>query len=214
MKPINLYLVLLFWLLATTIKAQDTVRIKNITWIDLGLGIGTPLDGNMSTYGSLYSSINFIQAKTIFKLRLITSAEMQMDITKKLPYEKISSVAILIGRRFRFQTMLQHVSIGIGLTGGLKRGAFISKSNLLWGDYNYEPENFLSPSFPFELGFVNRPKKNLGFGINLFGDINNQRSYLGVSLVFTVGTPRCRGCKYITTDKNNPEVKQEILNPF
>lgn len=185
------FFIFLFFLFATTIKANDTSSIRKMMWWDEGFGFYGLFGGSSEPFGglSLYTSFNYSNKEVNYKLRAI--GNLEFNLFGPTPSEYFTSIGCLIGKAFLFKKTIKHFSIGLGITGGRRRGNFLSHSSFPSRN-NYENDYFLTPSIPFEAGLVNTSISYFGFGVNLFGDLNIKRSYAGLTFLITIGTPRSK----------------------
>lgn len=160
-------------------------------WIDAFLGQFSASKGiNGDTYGV---GLTVFDNKFFYTGKIVRNQEPRdfLFIEGPLPHEGYTSVDLTIGKGISKKYFLFHFSGGLGITTGIKRGAFIKTEPTFFGSYDvYEKDRFTAPSIPLELELMFKPTRWLGLGFGCFGNLNTVRSYGGGAFKLSLGRLR------------------------
>lgn len=160
-------------------------------WFDAGIGGFSASKGvSGDTYGV---GLTIFDDKLFYSVKFIRNEEPSDFLITygPLPYEGYSSIDLMIGKGISKKYFLIQASGGLGLTTGIKRGAFLRSEETFFGyiDY-YEKDRFTALSLPLEFDFMFKPIKWLGIGFGCFANLNTIRSYGGYMFKLSLGRLR------------------------
>lgn len=181
MRKINITVLLISILSFTEVYSQSNEKNPlNPMWVEAGLGVFThraePAIGQ--SYWLNYSSGN-----TIYKVRYQKLDEFQ--ILGPDPQEYTKGLALMMGKKRGNDIVHIAASGGLGISTGITRGKYLYTNGGILGSSVYETKTFSKVSIPLEVDFVFKPFRYFGMGLALTGDINAERSSVG--LLFKAG---------------------------
>lgn len=157
---------------------QDSIPKNKKYWLDSGFGVTNKIDDEI--YAALNLSLNYIQNKSVYKLRLLGISEFNIFGQS----ESAVSIGALTGKHFSNKFFQISFLGGLGITFnheltdnviGRTGSGFLSSSI-------YETQKNTLISFPLEIEFIFKPIKFYGIGVSLFADINSKKSSFGIML--------------------------------
>lgn len=159
----------------TQIKKENTNNI----WTEIG---AYKTDHNTN----YMASINFRSSKKSNYFRFAKTKKFVIFGTK----EKINELGLMMGNSIAvFNTTSINFYGGIGgVYGNIKGGYASNEGGWIRSKIN-KKANYYSPCIPLNLSFCNSTD-NLGVGVDLFANINPERSYVGLMLKFQMGKLR------------------------
>jgi hypothetical protein len=166
--------ILLFGLLVTN-AAHAQKFYKNNYWLGVGLGKSQFPSGMMAL------GYEFTNRPTQLIARYVANGEIFSD---HQPGVNVSELGLLYGLRvnkFRF-------SAGLSGVWGTNRGNFLYADSdpLLYGSQVYERIRYKTIGVPAEIRFITSTK-DFGIGVTGFGNLNGERSFVGLNLSVYVG---------------------------
>ncbi len=143
----------------------------------LGLGIGGNYFG-LTKSGNLTYAIN----ENIFMLRYTKSSELRFNVDGIYdePEKKISEFALMYGRYLKSNNTILSLALGLSYLNGINRGKNIEF-------HDFETINISTFGLPIELDFMLGFSKNIGIGIQLYSNINKDKSFTGVIFKINIG---------------------------
>lgn len=154
-------------------------------WATVGFGGGAqlgPVLGGMSWGGSLNLRIRHY----LIQLRYVHALQVEDQEAGPLPSEHAWELAPLFGLGLRGRWGWISGAFGIGLAGGVRRGDFIEADEQT-GRELYERDGFYTVGFPLDLQLFATPYACLGIGIEVFANLNLERSFFGALLAVQLG---------------------------
>ena len=176
-------------ILDTTIQNEN----KKTTYLygDFGLGgyyTNSPEGNKKGPAGfAFYVDANFLKNENNWKLRLIRESEF--NLFGPVPDEKFYDIGLLYGRVTKSKIFRLSISGGIGLMGGVKRGAFLSRSQGIFAYDSYEKEHILAPAIPLEID-LSLISKYIGIGLTGYANLNHEKSIAGLIIRLEFGKIR------------------------
>lgn len=169
---------------------QDANLRSQTWWIDGGLGGFTTKGLSGDSYGG---GLTMFTGKTFYTIRYLRNEEPSdfLIMYGPLPYEKYSSIDLMVGKGISKKYFLVQTSGGFGITTGIKRGSFLRSEDTFFGhiDY-YERDRFTVPSLPLAFDFMFKPTGWLGLGFECFANLNATSSYGGYLFKLSLGRLR------------------------
>lgn len=159
---------------------------KNLFWMHTSFGGYT---STIDRYGNAASiGLSYVVKKNIYSFRGAFFEEHRPNMTKN---ENQKNMNFLIGRYKVLKFGSISYSAGIGLTNGVKRGAYLYST---YGgffisekiDY-YENHNYTKPSIPIEFNYSFPLSKIFSSGITIYSNLNTERNYLGIGVFAGLG---------------------------
>ena len=145
-----------------------------------GGGVGS-MWSDTSDFSTLNASVNFSMAHHIIKLRAIGSIT-----DSSTPYgESAGDIGLLYGYRQSFGNINISYLAGAGITKGTYQGARIIDNTLPYEKYEMKDYNTLC--IPIEVQIDLNALRPLGLNMSLFGDLNSEKSFVGLSLNLLLG---------------------------
>jgi hypothetical protein len=183
-----------FWksTLDTTILNENKKTIN--LYGDFGLGgyyANSPEGITKGPAGfAFYIDANFLKNENNWKLRFISESELNLFGPE--PGEKFYDIGFLYGRISKSKIIRLSISGGLGLMGGVKRGAFLSTNPGIFGlsAYDsYETEHILAPAIPLEID-LSLISKYIGIGLTGYANLNHEKSIAGFIIRLEFGKIR------------------------
>ena len=181
----SLVLVIFFCTFMSLFAQTDGIKTtsETKTWFGAGVGLGsfTSIDGNFGT--SLGLSLNHLRSDRSYKVRFVRVKDLDLDLFgTSPPPESVWDIGILYGfARPRGKGSIIF-SGGVSYVGGMK---------YLTDDYdNYKEIDISTIGLPLEAQFVRSFSSGLGLSTTLFGNINSENSFGGVTLNLIFGKLR------------------------
>jgi len=176
-------------LLDTNVQNENK-KIINI-YGDFGLGgyyANSPGGASKGLGGfGFYIDANFLKNENNWKLRFIRESEF--NLLGPVPGEKFYDIGLLYGRVTKSKIFRLSLSGGLGLLGGVKRGAFLERKLGLFGYDLYEKEHILIPAIPLEIDF-SFISKYIGIGMTGYANLNHEKSIAGFIFRLELGKIR------------------------
>lgn len=153
---------------------QDTAAH---TWINAGLGtsIAYPLAFNIG--------LNYQRNRNMWTFRFLVTDEM--DLINQSSSESVWDTGLLYGHVFSHNNYQFSLSAGLSFVGGLKRGIYLDNEDS-WGGY-FPMKHRATIGIPFESHWTYLLSNNVGIGIATLGNLNLDKSFLGVMLNLQIG---------------------------
>ena len=173
-------LALLTLIQSTSAQEVQSNKVENSFWFTLGTGYSAPINSTPV----LYTSFNYNYKKNLFSLRYLMNWELPI-VFEPRPLELINDIGLLYGRLFIGRGISMSASGGISCIFGTLRGKELPSSG--WLSSDYEKIEMVTVGAPFEIALMMAPAKVFGFGVNLFGNLNIEQSYIGVGFYHSIG---------------------------
>ena len=189
------FLTVLFLFINTgLVNAQDTLQIDKKLYyrvtIGAGIGYGYPLQ-EKHDFG-IGANIEFALQKqmAVYGLGARGLQEFQIFAYANVT-NSVSSIDMTYGRIFKKGAFFTSVSGGIGLVIGVQQGKLLSSGGGGFHSYSYyEKLVYHTIGFPLSAKIFWMPRKNNGLiknlsgglGIELFVNINSQKTFYGINL--------------------------------
>ena len=181
--------VLIILLCNTSVKAQDSVRAgKNIYYLTIGGGNGSgfPLQETNGISGML--ELGLQKDKVIYGLgvRGVGEIDIFSDVNNSM-----MSIDLTYGRVYKTRRLFSSISAGLGYVTAVTKGEFISSDGWFATHY-YEKYTNHTIGFPISAKAFWLPSTYIGFGAEVFANLNNLNSFYGVnfSIQFEKMPPR------------------------
>ncbi len=176
-QTITIILLLILLSLTKVYSQSKDKKQFNPIWAEAGYGIfshrSTPAFGK--TFWANYSSSN-----TIYKIRYQDFEEFQ--IMGPNPREFTKSLSLMISKKRGNEIVHIAASGGLGISTGVSRGDFLYTEGTIITNDVFEKKTLSKISIPLEIDFVFKPTSYFVMGLALTGDINSERSNLGLLL--------------------------------
>lgn len=150
---------------------------SNQIWAEAGFGIFT--HRATPAFGKTFWA-NYSRGNNIYKLRYQDFEEFR--IMGPSPREYTKSLSLMIGKKRGNDIVHLSASGGLGISTGVSRGNFLYTDGTLITKDVFETKTFSKISLPLEIDFVFKPFPYFGMGLALTGDINSERSNMGILL--------------------------------
>ena len=179
-------------ILFVTASASDTDSSKKYrVWFDASIGQTNSTKGvSCDMYGF---GLTMADRRFFYTVKLTRNEEASDFLITygPLPYETYTSIDATIGTGISNKFLQLQGSVGLGVTTGIKRGAFLRSESTFFGtiDY-YEKDQFTALSIPLEVSFMFKPTRWLGLGVAGFGNLNGARTYSGYLFRLSLGRLR------------------------
>lgn len=160
---------------------------------DFGLGsyYASSPESNKGPAGfAFYLDANFLKNGNNWKLRFIRESEFNLFGPE--PGEKFYDIGFLYGRVTKSKIVRFSISGGLGIIGGVKRGAFLEKNPGIFGLFgydSYETEHILAPAIPLEID-LSLISKYIGIGLTGYANLNYEKSIAGFIIRLEFGKIR------------------------
>ena len=106
----------------------------------------------------------------------------------KDPLESVRDLGVLYGKRWSEPGLgFMSVSGGLALVHGVRRGEFVRSSGSWFGTSHYEEESFVTVGLPVDVQFALAPIQGIGLAVDLFGNLNPERSYGAATISLIIG---------------------------
>lgn len=147
---------------------------NNKLWGTLGIG-----GYYLSSSNGLAFNIggDYLKNKNYWKLRLI--CDIEFNIFGPEPPEQYYDIGLLYGKFINTKIIRLSLSGGLGVLGGVKRGAFLYRNPGFLGSDFFEKKLIFSPSVPLEIDLSLVPTKHFGIGISGFANLNFENTLVG-----------------------------------
>jgi hypothetical protein len=144
----------------------------------LSLGIGKNYFGPALNFSLSYSYDNNVFTVKFIKANEFTFSPGGYDFNE--PLLKLEEIGALYGKIYREGYILLSLSGGISYVYGINRGKQIQSKE-------YEKIKISTLGIPFEANFRIEINSFLGIGASCFGNLNNQKTYLGGMVQIYIG---------------------------
>lgn len=187
LKTIKMKIKYLFALLIlfsfSSIYAQDSIPKVKKYWIDTGIGITSKIDDQ--NYIAFNISLNYVQDKSIYKLRLLGITEFNLFGQS----ESLVTFGALLGKHYTSKFFQISLLGGLGVTFNeeLTTNVIGNTGSSWFSSSIYETKSSTLISIPLEIEFIFKPIKFYGIGVSLFADINSRKPYFGILLKSGLG---------------------------
>ncbi len=143
----------------------------------LGLGIGGNYFG-VTQSGNVTYALN----ENIFMIRYTKSNEFQFNVdgVYDKPEKNMKELAFMYGKYLKSNNTILSLAAGLSYLKGTNRGANIQY-------HEFETENISTFGIPIQLDFMLGFTNNVGIGIQLYGNINKDKSFTGVVFKINIG---------------------------
>lgn len=158
---------------------------NNKLWGTLGIGGYYSSSSNGVAFNI---GVDYLKNKNYWKLRLIWDDEFAFFGPN--PSEKYYDIGLLYGKFICSKIIRLSVSGGLGVLGGVKRGAFLYRNPGFLGADVFEKKLIFSPSVPLEIDLSLVPKKHFGIGITGFANLNFENTLVGIIINLEFGKIR------------------------
>ncbi|MGC1392009.1 MAG: hypothetical protein WA816_13315 [Bacteroidales bacterium] len=160
---------------------------------DFGLGgyYASSPEGNKGAAGFVFfADANFLKNGNNWKLRFIRESEF--NLFGPVPGEKFYDIGFLYGRVSKSKIVRLSISGGLGLIGGVKRGAFLERNPGIYGLFefdSYKTEHILAPAIPIEID-LSLISRYIGIGLTGYANLNHEKSIAGFIIRLEFGKIR------------------------
>ncbi len=159
-----------------------------------GLGVFS-VPGDADLFLGLSGNTTLRRGDWLFSGRILYGTESPIILFfEKEPRETLWEAAMLAGLRYRKGWFFIGAKAGLGLTGGLRRGAFLRREcsdKLCINSVSYyESQRTLAVGLPVEAELVFAPLPYLGLGVRFAGNVNTVRSFAGWFFTLHLGQLR------------------------
>jgi hypothetical protein len=184
-KTMKNILIFIFLISFSSIYCQTSNDNNNKLWGALGIGAYHV----SSSEGFAFNiGVDNLKNKNLWKLRLI--CDFEFNLFGPEPQEQYYDIGLLCGKFTNTEIIRLSISGGLGVLGGVKRGAFLySKPGLFAADV-FEKKFVFSPSIPVEIEFNVFPTENFGIGITGFANLNFENALVGFIIKLEFGRIR------------------------
>lgn len=171
-------------MLFTAVSFAQVIDFKNDKyWINAGLGAYYAKDKTDGFTWNIQFNLN--PNKTIYKINFLHHQEFSLFGPD--PLENFYHLGMLIGKNYSVKYAQIGFSIGIGATGGVKRGKLLYTEEphewfAIKDPRHFENERFFTPSIPLEIDLTLIPVKFLGAGVSVYGDLNFKKPMYGFTV--------------------------------
>jgi hypothetical protein len=152
-------------------------------WLNAGIGLGsfTSMSGNFgSTFGA---GLNYCYDSHFLKGRFVQLRELDLNIFgDSPPPDKVWDIGIMYGLKSTKNKSTITMSAGISYVGTVKN-LYVEQIS----DYYYASDSIETFGIPLEAQVVWLTSAGIGVGVILFGDINSENSFGGVTLNVVLG---------------------------
>lgn len=179
----KLLFVLLIILPFSNLYSQDSIPEVKKYWIDSGIGITSKIDDQ--SYIAMSLSLNYLQNKSLYKLRLLGITEFNIFGQS----EGAVTIGVLLGKHYssKFVQISFLGGLGIAFNQELTTNVIGRTGSGWFSSSLYETKKSTSLSIPLEIEFFFKPIKFYGIGISLFADINSRKPSFGILLKSGLG---------------------------
>ena len=156
--------------------SQDSIPKVKKYWIDSGIGVTNEIDNE--NYIALNLSLNYIQGKSFYKLRLLGVSEFNIFGQS----ENTLTIGGLTGKHYSSKFFQISFLGGLGITFNEElTDNVIGRTGSGWFSSSiYETRKSTLISIPLEIEFIFKPIKFYGLGFSLFADINSKKPSFGI----------------------------------
>ena len=158
----------------------------------VGIGMSATIAGRqwsgvISARGSYAGELSFrgVADVAIFPITLLADSSSARE-----PLEHRWEAGVLYGRRWEPAHFLLSASAGLGLAGGVRRGALLEASPEAFEPNVYEKEPFVTIGMPLEAQVTWTPFSFLDLGLHLSGNLNGTSPFGGVGTHLLIGRLR------------------------
>jgi hypothetical protein len=162
---------------AINFKERDT-PFPYYLWFSGGLGALITDDSDMM---SLNASINYSKNTHVLKLRAIGGGGIQSPPDN----DRAGDIGLLYGYRHSFGNISISYMAGTAITAGTYKGDkyYVENDPLP----RYEMVEYRTIGFPLEVQLDMNSLRPFGLSISLFGDLNSEKSFVGLSANILIG---------------------------
>ncbi len=169
---------LAFFSLTKTVSAQEKTPEKY--WLSVGAGSGKLANATIAFAYELRNKPTLITARYAYNMEIFTD----QDVT---PLNTVNDAGLLYGYKagkFRF-------SAGLSYVFGTSRGKFLQQIEdpLMYGELLHERKSYKTVGIPAEIRFLTSTR-DLGIGLTAYGNLNRERSHVGLNISFYLGNFR------------------------
>ena len=181
-RAVGILAVIVFLYTSINLLAQEK-SVQTKAWFSAGVGLGSfnSISGNFGT--SLGLNLNYLRSGRSYKVRYVSVKDFNIDLYgSSRPPESVWDIGALYGFERPRSKGSVIFSGGVSYVGGMK---------YIPGDYdNYERNNISTIGLPLEAQFIWSFSSGLGLSTTLFGNINSEKSFGGVTLNLIFGKLR------------------------
>jgi hypothetical protein len=173
---------------------HTTAFAKSPIWLTAGVGLGGVANGEsgQNWIGSRLavswcqgSGQWTVQTSSCTEFNLFHEAVLHVD-----PRESVRDLGVLYGKRWSEPGLgFMSISGGVALVYGIRRGEPIAYSGVWWffGTSYYEKVPFTTVGLPIDMQFCLAPSQGVGLALDLFGNLNSERSYGAATISLIIG---------------------------
>jgi hypothetical protein len=177
MKTYKILSAIIFKAISFQLKGDDRF------WISFGVGVSDIEIESWQPYPSFPLSFNYSTGSKLFRFRHYYNS---LTIPLSEQTESVRDIGFLYGYSKEFSRGTVSLSGGISLVAGY----FYSYEYEDGTGYTSDRENFSTVGFPFEAQLDWSAFRRFGIGLSIYGDINNEMSFYGISFNFNIGKLR------------------------
>ncbi len=167
---------------------HSTALAKSPVWVTLGIGPGGVANGGsgQSWIGSRLA-VSWCQGPGQWTVVSSSCTEFAL-LSSMDPLESVGDLGVLYGKRLSEPGLgFMSVSGGVALVYGKRRGEFVRSSGSWFGTSYYEEVPFTTVGLPVDMQFCLAPFNGIGLALDLFGNLNSERSYGAATISLIIG---------------------------
>lgn len=155
-------------------------------WVSAGIGPSLNMEESTSGLG-LGGSVNLKFDYYLVQIR--STYNMEMSILGPEPQESLWEVSPMFGFVYKGRVGWISASAGVGLVGGVRRGALIEHGEDSTPD-RYEEQEILNIGFPLDVQLFLKPPSFLmfGLGLNFYANLGPDNSVVGLMISIMAGS--------------------------
>jgi hypothetical protein len=162
-----------------TARGEAVPAPANAVFASFGLG-----QGSRGIAGVL--SLNVDRGRRAYILRVASTSEF--TFFGRAPDEENDDYAFLVGRRGGTGSHHYSAAVGLGVVRTIRRGAELRPPDWFFGG-RYERLEHYAPGITVDLA-AGLNAHGIGVGLDVFGDVNEGASFVGLALTIQVGKLR------------------------
>ncbi len=177
-RVLSFFLIITVSGLTTKVTAQGKTPEKY--WLSVGAGSGKLANLTVALAYELRNKPTLLTARYAYNMEIFTDQDVS-------PLNTVNDAGLLYGYKagkFRF-------SAGLSYVFGTSRGKFLQQVEdpLMYGEFKHERRLYKTVGIPAEIRFLTSTR-DLGIGVTAYGNLNRERSHVGLNLSFYLGNFR------------------------
>jgi len=158
------------------------------TWVSLGFGPGTASSsGSGQAWIGSRLAVQWGKGSTLWTVASAGCSEIDLFVD---PLESVGDMGVLYGKRWSGPVGYISASAGLALVNGMRRGEYRESSGVWFITSHYEKDPFVTVGVPANVQLVLAPIKYFGLALDLFGNVNPERSFGGATVSLLIGKMR------------------------